>query len=231
LFYSPPVFLDQYKIYKLIWARFIASQMSNCIQATTQVDISASKENFETKYIFKASAYTIEFDGYMILYVEGKDVEQEKAKLLPELTEKMPLKLKSINPNQHFTEPPPRYTEASLIKSLEEEGIGRPSTYAAIISTILSREYVTKEGKALKPTELGEVVNKLMKEQFAKIVNLKFTAQMENDLDSIAEGKIVWTDSLKKFYEDLLKMLEKAKVEMEGVKIFLKEDTNLSIFH
>lgn len=216
--------LDQYKIYKLIWARFIASQMSNCIQATTQVDISASKENLETKYIFKASAYTIEFDGYMILYVEGKDIEQEKAKILPDLTEKMPLKLKSINPNQHFTEPPPRYTEASLIKSLEEEGIGRPSTYATIISTILSREYVTKEGKSLKPTELGEVVNKLMKEQFAKIVNLKFTAQMENDLDSIAEGKIVWTDSLRIFYEDLLKMLEKAKTKMEGVKIFLKED-------
>ncbi len=215
---------DQYKIYKLIWSRFIACQMANCIQATTQVDVAATKENFDKKYIFKASAYTIEFDGFMVLYVEGKDVEQEKAKVLPELTEKMPLKLKSMEPNQHFTEPPPRYTEASLIKSLEEEGIGRPSTYATIISTILSREYVTKEGKSLKPTELGEVVNKLMKDQFAKIVNLKFTAQMENDLDLIAEGKIEWTDSLSKFYEDLLKMLEKAKKDMEGVKISLKED-------
>ncbi len=218
---------DQYKIYKLVWERFIASQMANCIQNTTQVDVLASKEISEDKtqkYIFKASAYTIEFDGFMVLYVEGNDCEQEKAKILPELSEKLPLKLKSLKPNQHFTEPPARYTEASLIKALEEEGIGRPSTYASIISTITLREYVVKDGKSLKPTELGEVVNKLMTERFAKIVNLKFTAQMENNLDEIAKGETQWTSTLESFYADLLKMLEKAKKDMEGVKISLKED-------
>ena len=218
---------DQYKIYKLVWERFIASQMANCIQNTTQVDVLASKEISEDKtqkYIFKASAYTIEFDGFMVLYVEGNDCEQEKAKILPELSEKLPLKLKSLKTNQHFTEPPARYTEASLIKALEEEGIGRPSTYASIISTITLREYVVKDGKSLKPTELGEVVNKLMTERFAKIVNLKFTAQMENNLDEIAKGETQWTSTLESFYADLLKMLEKAKKDMEGVKISLKED-------
>ncbi len=218
---------DQYKIYKLVWERFIASQMANCIQNTTQVDVLASKEISEDKtqkYIFKASAYTIEFDGFMVLYVEGNDCEQEKAKILPELSEKLPLKLKSLKPNQHFTEPPARYTEASLIKALEEEGIGRPSTYASIISTITLREYVVKDGKSLKPTELGEVVNKLMTERFAKIVNLKFTAQMENNLDEIAKGETQWTSTLESFYAELLKMLEKAKKDMEGVKISLKED-------
>ena len=218
---------DQYKIYKLVWERFIASQMANCIQNTTQVDVLASKEISEDKtqkYIFKASAYTIEFDGFMVLYVEGNDCEQEKAKILPELSEKLPLKLKSLKPNQHFTGPPARYTEASLIKALEEEGIGRPSTYASIISTITLREYVVKDGKSLKPTELGEVVNKLMTERFAKIVNLKFTAQMENNLDEIAKGETQWTSTLESFYAELLKMLEKAKKDMEGVKISLKED-------
>ncbi len=215
---------DQFKIYKLVWERFIASQMANCLQNTTKVEVYASKENSEKKYIFKASTYTIAFDGFMALYVEGKDIAEEKAKAFPELAEGMPVKAKSIVPNQHFTEPPPRYTEASLIKSLEEEGIGRPSTYASIISTITAREYVKKEAKILRPTELGEVVNKLMKERFSSIVNLKFTAQMENNLDEVAEGKITWTEPLSKFYEDLMKMLEKAKKEMEGVKIFLEED-------
>lgn len=213
---------DQYKIYKLVWERFIASQMSNCIQDTIQVDVSGIKDGL--KYIFKASAYTISFDGFMILYVEGKDEKEEKEKILPELIEKQLLKLKSLEPNQHFTEPPARYTEASLIKSLEEEGIGRPSTYASIISTITSREYVIKEAKSLKPTELGEVVNKIMTEKFSKIVNLKFTAKMENNLDSVAEGKTEWTSTLTTFYDDLMKMLEKAQKEMEGVKIVLKED-------
>ena len=211
---------DQYKLYKLIWERFTASQMAESIQSTTQVDIIA----LGVGYIFKASGYTVDFDGFTVLYTEGKDTEQEKAKALPDLEEKMPLKLKNIEPNQHFTEPPPRYTEASLIKALEEDGIGRPSTYASIISTIVSREYVVREGKSLKPTELGEVVTKLMKERFSKIVNLKFTAQMESDLDSIEEGENNWTETLKDFYGDFSETLEKAKEEMEGVKIELKED-------
>ncbi len=222
---------DQFKVYKLIWERFIASQMSVCVQSTTQADIIAvSKEKTDSSsefipgYIFKASGYTVDFDGFTILYTEGKDTEQEKAKALPELAEKMPLKLKSMDASQHFTEPPARYTEASLIKALEEYGIGRPSTYASIISTITSREYVKREGKTLKPTELGEVVTKLMKERFPKIVNLKFTAQMESDLDSIEEGKNNWTQTLTDFYGDFAKTLEKAKEDMKDVKITLEED-------
>ncbi len=222
---------DQFKVYKLIWERFIASQMSVCVQSTTQADIIAvskdktdSSSEFIPGYIFKASGYTVDFDGFTILYTEGKDTEQEKAKALPELTEKMPLKLKSMDASQHFTEPPARYTEASLIKALEEYGIGRPSTYASIISTITSREYVKREGKTLKPTELGEVVTKLMKERFPKIVNLKFTAQMESDLDSIEEGKNNWTQTLTDFYGDFAKTLEKAKEDMKDVKITLEED-------
>lgn len=212
---------DQYKLYKLIWERFTASQMANCIQSTTQVDI-ISKNKWE--YIFKASGYTVDFDGFTVLYTEGQDTKEEKAKALPDLEEKMALKLKDINPNQHFTEPPARYTEASLIKALEEYGIGRPSTYASIISTITSREYVKKKEKALHPTELGEVVTKLMKEHFSKIVNLKFTAQMENNLDEIEEGKNNWVKTLEEFYGDFVKVLDKAKKDMEGVKITLKED-------
>lgn len=215
---------DQYKIYKLIWERFIASQMADCMQNTVQVDIISEKEGFDKKYIFKASTYTIAFDGFMILYVEGKDEEVEKAKSFPELKEDMDLKLKNIDSIQHFTQPPARYTEASLIKSLEEEGIGRPSTYAAIISTITARQYVKKQAKSLFPTELGEVVNKIMKERFSKIVNLKFTAAMEHELDEVADGKINWTKPLENFYEDLIKMLDKAKQDMQGVKIILEED-------
>lgn len=219
---------DQFKVYKLIWERFIASQMSVCVQSTTQADIIALPQDEVigdlNHYIFKASGYTVDFDGFTVLYTEGKDTEQEKAKALPELAEKMPLKLKNMDSSQHFTEPPARYTEASLIKALEEYGIGRPSTYASIISTITSREYVKREGKSLKPTELGEVVTDLMKERFPKIVNLKFTAQMENDLDSIEEGKNNWTQTITDFYGDFSKTLEKAKEDMKGVKITLEED-------
>ena len=214
---------DQFKIYKLIWERFTASQMSNCVQSTTQADIDALTKN-NKKYLFKASGYTVDFDGFTVLYTEGKDSEQEDAKALPDLKEKMVLNLKKLEPNQHFTEPPARYTEASLIKALEEYGIGRPSTYASIISTILSREYVVREAKSLKPTELGEVVTNLMKKQFSKIVNLKFTAQMENDLDSIEGGKNDWKDTLRVFYSDFSETLEKAKENMKDVKITLEED-------
>ena len=209
---------DQYKLYKLIWERFTASQMANCIHSTTQVDISAKD------YIFKSSGYTVDFDGYTVLYTESKDEEQEKEKALPELEKGMPLKLRSIEPNQHFTQPPPRYTEASLIKALEENGIGRPSTYSATISTITSREYVKREAKTLFPTELGEVVTNLMKDKFSKIVNLKFTAQMESDLDLVEEGKNDWISTLEDFYNNFEKTLEKAKEDMKDVKIQLDED-------
>ena len=209
---------DQYKLYKLIWERFVACQMANCLQSTTQADITANG------YLFKASGYTVTFDGFTVLYVEGKDEENEETGALPVLEQDMPLRKKELAGNQHFTQPPARYTEASLIKALEENGIGRPSTYAATISTITGREYVVREGKAFKPTELGEVSTQLMKERFPKIVNVKFTAQVESDLDKVQSGEENWVETLHNFYDDFDKTLQKAKKEMEGVKITLKED-------
>lgn len=209
---------DQYKLYKLIWERFVACQMANCLQSTTQADITANG------YLFKASGYTVTFDGFTVLYVEGKDEESEETGALPVLEKDMPLRKKELAGNQHFTQPPARYTEASLIKALEENGIGRPSTYAATISTITGREYVVREGKAFKPTELGEVSTQLMKERFPKIVNVKFTAQVESDLDKVQSGEENWIETLHSFYDDFDKTLQKAKTEMEGVKITLKED-------
>ena len=209
---------DQYKLYKLIWNRFTASQMADCIQKTTQADIEANG------YTFKASGYYVDFPGFTTLYVESKDVDEEKSSQLPPLEKNMPVKCKELKKNQHFTQPPARYTEASLIKALEEYGIGRPSTYAATITTITSREYVKREAKTLVPTELGEVSTNLMKERFPKIVNVKFTAQMEENLDMVENGNEEWGELLNDFYGDFDKTLKKAKADMEGVKIQLKED-------
>ena len=209
---------DQYKLYNLIWKRFVASQMADCVQKTTRADIEGNG------YVFKASGYTVSFDGFTSLYVEGKDEVEEKASQLPELSKDMPVKKREIIPNQHFTQAPPRYTEASLIKALEEHGIGRPSTYAATITTITSREYVKRESKTLVPTELGEAMVKLMKERFPKIVNLKFTAQMEQELDTVESGDVEWKALIDNFYKDFDKTLAKAKTEMDGVKIQLEED-------
>ena len=209
---------DQYKLYKLIWERFLACQMADCIQKTTQADITGNG------YIFKASGYKVDFDGFTRLYVEGKDEAEEKSTQLPSLEKDLICKAKEILPNQHFTQPPARYTEASLIKALEEYGIGRPSTYAATISTITSRQYVKREGKTLIPTELGEALANLMKERFPKIVNVKFTAQMEQELDTVESGETQWVELLDDFYTDFEKTLKKAKTDMQGVKIQLKED-------
>ncbi len=209
---------DQYKLYKLIWSRFIACQMTNCLQATTQADIAAGD------YIFKASGYTVTFDGFTVLYEEAKDTDEETNPALPPLEKDMALRCKELAGNQHFTQPPARYTEATLIKALEENGIGRPSTYAATISTITGREYVVREGKALKPTELGEVTTKLMKDKFPKIVNVKFTAQMETNLDEVETGKIEWQDAIRDFYTDFDQTLKDAKKSMEGVKLKLTEE-------
>lgn len=209
---------DQFKLYNLIWNRFMASQMSDCIQKTTQAEISAKE------YIFKASGYYVDFEGFTTLYVESKDTEEEKSTQLPPLEKDMPVKCKVLKKNQHFTQPPARYTEASLIKALEEYGIGRPSTYAATITTITSREYVKREAKTLYPTELGEVMTNLLKERFPKIVNYKFTAQMEENLDEVEHGQEEWVELLDEFYSDFDKTLKKAKEEMEGVKLQLKED-------
>lgn len=209
---------EQYKLYKLIWSRFTACQMSDCVLATRKADIEANS------YIFKASGYTVSFDGFTVLYEESRDEETAEASTLPKLEKGMILKLKELTNNQHFTQPPSRFTEASLIKALEEDGIGRPSTYATTISTILSREYIVKEGKTLKPTELGEVITNLMKERFPNIVNVKFTAGMETDLDTVESGKTQWVKILENFYGDFSETLEKAQKDMEGVKIQLKED-------
>ncbi|MCR5637111.1 MAG: type I DNA topoisomerase [Clostridiales bacterium] len=214
--------LDQYKLYKLIWSRFIACQMADATHKTTQADIECNG------YIFKASGYKVTFEGYTTLYVEGKDVDEEKNTELPELEKGMKLKAKEVTPNQHFTQAPPRYTEASLVKALEENGIGRPSTYAATISVITSREYVKREAKTLVPTELGTELTKLMKKCFPKIVNVKFTAGMEQNLDTVEHGELKWVDLLKEFYGEFDETLKKAKKDMEGVKITLDEDkTNL----
>lgn len=188
---------DQYKLYKLIYNRFMASQMSAAIYNTMAVSIDANG------YTFKANGQMIKFKGFMTLYVEGTDQkEQEEEGMLPELKEKQELKLKKLNPKQSFTEPPPRYTEASLVKALEQKEIGRPSTYSPTITTILERRYIEKIQKQLSPTELGRIVNKLLTENFTDVINVEFTAKMENEFDEIANRKrrvekinsrILWT--------------------------------------
>lgn len=209
---------DQYRLYKLVWERFIASQMATCLLDTVSVDISASD------YIFKASGYTVTFAGYTVLYEQSTDEEEEKSEVLPELHEKDVLTPKEVKPNQHFTQPPARYTEASLIKALEEKGIGRPSTYAPTITTILSRNYVEREGKSIKPTVLGEVITQLMREQFKKIVDVDFTAKMEQQLDDVEEGKKDWVSTLDDFYKDFSVTLEQAEKNMDGTRIKIPDE-------
>lgn len=209
---------DQYKLYKLIWERFIASQMANCLLDTMSVDITAGE------YLFKASGYTVRFDGFTVLYEETKEEEGEKSKALPPLEKGDPLKLQKIEGNQHFTQPPPRYSEASLIKTLEENGIGRPSTYAPTITTILQRGYVERNQKLLVPTALGEVITKLLEEQFSSIVDVTFTAKMENDLDKVEVGKADWVKTLDAFYGDFEKTLKYAEEKMDGVRVKVPDE-------
>ena len=210
---------DQYKIYKLIWERFIASLMESCLQETIKVEIAAGD------YIFTASGYTVKFDGFTALYEELKDeASDDSSAPLPELKEGDKLKLRSILGNQHFTQPPARYTEASLTKALEENGVGRPSTYVTITSTILSREYIKREGKQFVPTELGEAVTNLLKDKIPNIVDVSYTSKMETDLDKIDEGNEDYINMIRLYYTDFEKPLEQAKKEMQGVKIKLKEE-------
>ncbi len=218
---------DQYKLYSLIWKRFTASLMSACVQDTVKVEISAATEidrNAGKILNFSASGYSVKFDGYTRLYEVSTDEEEEGESVLPEIHESDKLKLKSIDGNQHFTQPPARYSEASLIKALEETGVGRPSTYVSIVSTILQREYVVREKKQLSPTELGEAVVNLLKQQFPNIVNVKFTANMESDLDKVEAGEVDYIQMLHTFYDGFEETLAKAKNEMSGVKIQLQED-------
>ncbi len=209
---------DQYKLYKLIWERFIASQMASALLDTVAAQIGAAG------YTFKASGFTVKFAGFTVLYEESRDDDKEENSVLPELAERDHLIEDGVKGSQHFTQPPPRYTEASLIKELEENGIGRPSTYAATITTILGRNYVEREGKQLKPTELGEVTTKLMKEHFSQIVDADFTANMEKDLDEIADGDKQWTQVLHSFYDGFEKDLEKAEAETEGISYRIPDE-------
>ena len=205
---------DQYKLYRLIYNRFMASQMAAAIYDTMAVTINAND------YTFKANGQRLKFEGFMKLYVEGTDQkEQDVEGMLPDLKEKEEVKLNKINPKQSFTEPPPRYTEASLVKALEEKGIGRPSTYSPTITTILERRYIEKEQKQLIPTELGKIVNKLLTENFSDVINIEFTAKIENEFDDIAEGKEPWKQMIREFYGPFEKEIEKVEKELEHVEL------------
>ena len=205
---------DQYKLYKLIYNRFIASQMSVAIYDTLSVKINADKYNF------RASGQTIKFKGFMTLYVETEDNEKkEEFSNIPELKENEELINEKLDPKQSFTEPPPRYTEASLVKALEEKGIGRPSTYSPTITTILARRYIEKIQKQLHPTELGRIVNRLLIENFKDVINVEFTAQMEEEFDKIADGKEEWKKVISEFYGHFEKVVEKVDKELEHVKL------------
>ena len=204
---------DQYKLYKLIYNRFIASQMASAIYDTMSVTIDANE------YKFKASGQNLKFKGFMTLYVEGTDEKEEETTSIPELSIKQELKLEKIEPKQSFTEPPPRYTEASLVKTLEEKGIGRPSTYSPTITTILERRYIEKEQKQLIPTELGKIVNKLLKENFANIMDIEFTANVENQFDNIAEGKEDWKKMIRDFYGPFEENVERVEKQLEHVEL------------
>ena len=197
---------DQYKLYKLIWRRFLASQMSSAVLSTVNAEFACGS------HIFKSSGYTVKFRGYMALYEETSDTaDTEREVVLPPVDKDAELNARDIIPEQHFTEPPSRYTEASLIKFLEEKGIGRPSTYTPIITIIISRGYVKRDGKSLRPTDLGEIITRLMNKSFPDIVDYKFTASMENQLDEIENGNATMLDMLSKFYEGFSRELEEAE--------------------
>lgn len=213
---------DQYKLYKLIWSRFIASQMASALLDTVTADIESAG------YLFKASGYTIKFQGYMAVYEASETVKDEDEPVktkLPDFKENDILKLLKITPSQHFTEPPPRFTEATLVNFFKDKGIGRPSTYLSIITTIINRGYVIREKKILKPTQLGEITTNLMIEYFPDIVNYEFTAQMEDELDNIEHGQLTIFDVLSGFYRDFATHLDKANnsVSKEDVKIPVEE--------
>jgi DNA topoisomerase-1 len=205
---------DQFKLYKLIWGRFLASQMTPAVLDTTSVDITAGE------YLFRASGSVVKFYGFMKIYTESQDNgENEEQQSLPELSKGMALRLQALAPKQHFTQPPPRYTDASLIKALEEHGIGRPSTYAPTVETIQKRGYVVKEEKQFHPTELGNVVISMLKDNFQDIIDIQFTAALEDKLDLIEEGDQNWVEVLKDFYTPFKTTLEKADEKIGVIEI------------
>ncbi|MED4401543.1 type I DNA topoisomerase [Metabacillus fastidiosus] len=205
---------DQLRLYKLIWERFVASQMAQAILDTMSVDLN------NNEVIFRATGSKVKFSGFMKVYVEGSDDQaEEKNKMLPDLENGDEIFSKDLEPAQHFTQPPPRYTEARLVKTLEELGIGRPSTYAPTLDTIQRRGYTALDNKRFVPTELGEIVLELVREFFPEIINVEFTVQMENSLDEVEDGNVQWVEILDDFYKDFAKRIEKAEVEMEKVEI------------
>ncbi len=208
---------EQYKLYRLIWSRFLASQMSDCLLNTTAASIEANG------CIFRTSGFSVKFDGFTVLYEEPTDDGEEQS-VLPELKAGDVLKVRSVDGSQHFTQPPARYTEATLIKAFKEYGIARPSTYATTITTIISRSYVEREGRQLKPTPLGEVTTALMKDHFKDIVDLGFTAEMEDELDKIELGKMDWQDVLSGFYNGFEKTLEQAETDMQGKRVKIPDE-------
>ncbi|HZD31420.1 MAG TPA: type I DNA topoisomerase, partial [Candidatus Angelobacter sp.] len=211
---------DEFKVYKLIWQRFVASQMNPAVFDQTTVDIDAKSGG--VNYRFRVTGSVLKFEGFLKVYEESKDSKDEEDEALkhklPVLTEGQTLTLKSLEAEQHFTEPPPRFNEASLVKELEERGIGRPSTYSAIISTIQERQYVQKLGGKFSPTEIGFVVTDLLVENFKDIFDFQYTARLEEELDEIEEGKEIWTDALAEFYKKFAKDLQYAEKHMENVK-------------
>ncbi len=208
---------DTAKLYRLIWSRFMASQMADCIQDTVSASITAGD------YLFRASGFRVSFDGFTALYEESTDDAKKKETALPPLEEGQILKLKKLTADQKFTQPPPLYTEATLIHALEENGIGRPSTYAPIITTIVDRGYVEKDQKKLKTTPLGQAVNTVMMEQFPDIVNVKFSADMEKKLDVVEAGQADWVKTIDDFYQGFEKSLEQAEKNMEGKRIKVED--------
>ena len=209
---------DIAKLYRLIWSRFIASQMSDCEQDTVSAHITAAD------YQFRASGYVVTFEGFTALYEEVTDEKEKKETALPPLEQGQPLKLRALTPEQKFTQPPARYTEATLIRSLEENGIGRPSTYAPIITTIIDRGYVEREQKKLKPTLLGRTINDLMMQEFPDIVDVTFSAGMEKNLDKVENGSADWRSTIDSFYKGFAAALEKAEKDMEGKKIKVPDE-------
>ena len=209
---------DIAKLYRLIWSRFIASQMSDCEQDTVSAHITAAD------YQFRASGYVVTFEGFTALYEEATDEKEKKETALPPLEEGQTLKLRALTPEQKFTQPPARYTEATLIRGLEENGIGRPSTYAPIITTIIDRGYVEREQKKLKPTLLGRTINDLMMQEFPDIVDVTFSAGMEKNLDKVENGSADWRETIDAFYKGFAAALEKAEKDMEGKKIKVPDE-------
>ena len=215
---------EQYRLYRLIWSRYVACQMANAVYDSVAVEIEANGHSF------RSSSSSLKFSGYTAVYEEGKDEEkEEKASPLPALQEGETLALKDFSRDQHFTQPPAHYTGASLIRAMEEQGIGRPSTYAPTVSTILDREYVVKEGKYLHITNLGRVVTALMKERFSDIADLKFTANMEQKLDAVEEGRQPWREVLRDFYGEFDQDLKQAEKDLEGVRIKVPDEVSEEI--